>query len=131
MRGVDFMINKTKMIIPKKYHIAIDEVMHDSTGYWIWLNENYYSTETGCQTIREDTQKELLAQLKTIKPIENKEIEKVDFKYIYCDAINDMVIKEFYYKGDLYTFSLFDLVYYSDDECKMFYEVPTNATPNK
>lgn len=129
------MINKTKMRIPKKYHLAIDEIMKDSTGYWIWLNEDYISTETGTHTIHEYTQKDALAQLKTIKPIEtkteSKEVGKVEFKYIYCDAINDMVIKEFYHKGDLYTFSLFDLVYYSNDEHKMFYDVPNNAKPNK
>ena len=67
------MINRTNLrISEKKYGKIIDEIMHDSTGYWIWLNENYYSTETGCQTIHEYTQKDALAQLKTIKPIENK-----------------------------------------------------------
>ena len=63
------MINKTKMRIPKKYHVAIDEIMHDSTGYWIWLNEDYISTETGTHTIHEYRQKDVLLQLTTIKKI--------------------------------------------------------------
>ena len=66
------MINKTKMRIPKKYHLAIDEIMHDSTGYWIWLNEDYISTETGTHTIHEYNQKDVLMQLKTIKLVETK-----------------------------------------------------------
>ena len=66
------MINKTKMRIPQKYHVAIDEIMKDSTGYWIWLNEDYISTETGTHTIHEYNQKDALAQLKTIKLVETK-----------------------------------------------------------
>lgn len=127
------MINRTNLkISERKYGHIIDEVMHDSTGYWIWLNENYISTQTGCHSIHECTQKNLLASLKTIKPIENN-AKKPNFKYIYCYALDDMVIEEFYHKGTLYTFNIVDLVYYSNDENenKMFNEVPNDATPNK
>ena len=65
------MENKTNLKVPKKYQIAIEEVQKDCTGYWIWLKEDYISSETGCHTIHEYTQKDALKALQTIVKVEN------------------------------------------------------------
>lgn len=130
------MINKTKMRIPKKYHIAINEIMHDSTGYWIWLNDGYKSSDTMTHTIHEDNQRNALKALQTIIKVEEEETAdtKADtnFKYIWSDSLEQLVVSEFYYNGKQYKWNDIDVVYYwiqSDDTFLM--EVPLNATANK
>jgi hypothetical protein len=63
------MLNKTKIVIPNKYHSMIGEVSDETSsgdGYWAYLEKGFKSTGTGCHIIHEDTQKDLLNELKTI-----------------------------------------------------------------
>lgn len=78
------MINNTKLRIPKKYEHMIDEVNHDSTGYWVNLAEGYYSAETGCHTIHETSQKATLEQIRNIQK-ETYDLKDVDGTYIATD----------------------------------------------
>lgn len=58
------MINGTKIKIPKGLQKRVRELYHDSDGYWLYTNRGYCTYEYGCHTIHEDTQKDVLQQLK-------------------------------------------------------------------
>lgn len=67
------MKNETKIRVPKKYHKMIQEIYHDSDGYWCYTAEGYYAAGMDgydvCHTIHEDTVIELLEQIRQIKPV--------------------------------------------------------------
>lgn len=52
------------MRIPKKYAPRVQEVFKDDDGYWIYLNRGWFWDDPGLHTIHEDTQRELLVQLR-------------------------------------------------------------------
>lgn len=66
------MKNRTVVNVPKMYHPMIKEIYHDSDGYWVHTERGFYAAGTdpwpGLHTIHEDTQRELLAQIRAIKP---------------------------------------------------------------
>ncbi len=59
----------------------IKEIFHDSDGYWVWTNRGYYAagTDFECHTIHEDTQQDILDQIKQIKSCECN----------YCKGLED------------------------------------------
>lgn len=67
------MENNTNMKIPKKYHPMISNIDHDSDGYWVWISDGYYAGGMGgydeIHVIHEDTQKEIMEQIRMIKPL--------------------------------------------------------------
>lgn len=68
MNKNQYTINFLEKYVPKKHHVAIEEVEKDSLdGYFIYLTNEYISTSTRCHTIREDTLKEIKKELKYIK----------------------------------------------------------------
>lgn len=64
-----FTLNFLEKYVPKKYHVAIEEVEKDLLdGYFIYLTNDYVSSFTENHTISEYTLKEIKAQLKYIVP---------------------------------------------------------------
>lgn len=61
------MKNETSIRIPKKYQKMIKEIYHDSDGYWAYTEKGYFVEGMGCHTIHEDTHKEFLEMMRTIK----------------------------------------------------------------
>ena len=66
------MKNQTSIKVPKKYHVAIDEIIKDVEGYWVYLNDGYKSSDTMTYTIHEYTQKDVLKALQTIIKVEDE-----------------------------------------------------------
>lgn len=67
------MKNQTSIKIPKKYQVAIDEIIKDADGdYWVYLNDGYKSSDTMTYTIHEYTQKDVLKALQTIIKVEEE-----------------------------------------------------------
>lgn len=62
------MQNSTSIKIPKKYEHMIDEVYHDSDGYWVILNKGFHDPQWDVHSIHEDTQKEVLGKIRDIEP---------------------------------------------------------------
>lgn len=62
--------------IPKKYAALLSEVYKDSEGYWAYAKTGYQFAGMGCHTAHEDTQKDLLAMIRTIEPCNCKECEE-------------------------------------------------------
>lgn len=60
------MKNTTNIKVPKKYHHMLDEIFQDSDGYWAYSKNGYYFKNTDCHTACEDTQKELLLNIRTL-----------------------------------------------------------------
>ncbi|MGX6979016.1 hypothetical protein ACWN8V_07135 [Vagococcus elongatus] len=60
------MKNPTKIKVPKKYADFIDEI-HDGDGYWAYCKDGYIFGATGCQTAHAYTQKEILAEIRTLQ----------------------------------------------------------------
>lgn len=58
------MLNNTTIKIPKKYEDRINEIYHDSYGYWVYLNRGYCSYNWACHTIHEDTHKDILEEIR-------------------------------------------------------------------
>ena len=58
------MKNSTKIRVPKKYEERVDELYPDSDGYWCYLNRGWHGDDYGCHVIHEDTQREVLNQIK-------------------------------------------------------------------
>jgi hypothetical protein len=48
----------------------IDELYQDSDGYWVYTADGFYASgiDEECHTISQDTQKEVLEQIRMIKP---------------------------------------------------------------
>jgi len=63
------MKNETSIKVPKKYHKMIEEIYHDSDGYWCHTEKGYYAAgmDNECHTIHEDTHAYVLAQIRQIK----------------------------------------------------------------
>lgn len=70
------MTNLTKIKVSKKYIHMIDEIYRDPDGYWCYTNKGFYSPETGCHTIHEDRQDELLKQIRLIQPCNCEQCRK-------------------------------------------------------
>lgn len=66
------MKNQTSIKVPKKYQGAIDEIIKDVEGYWVYLNDGYKSSDTMTYTIHEYTQKDVLKSLQTIIKVEGE-----------------------------------------------------------
>jgi len=64
------MKNSTNIKIAKKYEDMIREIYCDEDGYWVCLNKGYYAAgvDFECHTIHEDEQKEVIRQIRLIKP---------------------------------------------------------------
>ncbi|MBD8045832.1 hypothetical protein [Clostridium faecium] len=62
------MKNTTSIKVPKKYHLMIDEIFYDSDGYWAYSSKGYMFNLSDSHTAHEDTQKELLDAIRTLKP---------------------------------------------------------------
>jgi hypothetical protein len=67
--------NNTKIKVPKKYEAFLDEIDLDGDGYWGYSKKGYQFEAMGgeCHTAHEDTQKELLAVIRTLMPCNCKE----------------------------------------------------------
>lgn len=61
------MKNNTKIKVAKKYQGMIELIEKDSDGYWAYAKDGFYFGGMGCHTAHEDTQKELLAMIRTLK----------------------------------------------------------------
>jgi len=61
------MKNKTKINIPKKYQSKLQEVFKDSDGYWAYSDYGYYFELTETHVASEETQKEFLSVIRTLK----------------------------------------------------------------
>ena len=59
------MRNSTSYKVPAKYAPYIDEVLKDPDGIWVYLKDGIISDVLGCETIHEDTWKEVLRVLRT------------------------------------------------------------------
>lgn len=59
----------------------IDEINHDSTGYWVNIEKGFYSPSTGCHTIHETSQKAVLAEIRKIQA-ETYDLKDEDGAYI-------------------------------------------------
>ena len=66
------MINKTNIRIPKKYQEGIEEVFHDSDGYWVHAKEGYNlaNTDFNVQIVQCDTQSQVLDEIRAIEKME-------------------------------------------------------------
>jgi hypothetical protein len=75
------MKNSTTIKVPKKYHKMIQQIYHDSDGYWVYTEKGYYATgiDKECHTIHEDTHQEILRQIRMIKPCDCN----------YCKGLED------------------------------------------
>ena len=62
------MVNETSIRVPKKYQHMIDEIYQDPDGYWCCLNQGWRSPSTGCHTIHEDSQPEVLRCIREVIP---------------------------------------------------------------
>lgn len=58
------MKNYTKIRVPKKLQGRVEEIHHDSDGYWVYLSKGWCWDDEGLHTIHEDTQKEVLSCLR-------------------------------------------------------------------
>lgn len=66
-----FTLQFLEKYVPKKYHVAIEEVEKDSwDGYFIYLTNDYVSTDSENHTISEQTLKEIRKKFKYIVPKE-------------------------------------------------------------
>lgn len=61
------MVNTTTIKVPKKYQSMLELVEADGDGYWAYSKEGYYFQGMGAKTAHEDTQKELLSMIRTLK----------------------------------------------------------------
>ncbi len=74
------MINRTNIIIPKKYEKCIDEIFKDSDGYWCYLSLGYTNPDEpygGLHSIHEDSQKELLSKIRNNEECQCEECKKL------------------------------------------------------
>lgn len=60
------MKNDTTIKVPKKYQHMIEIIYKDSDGYWAETKDGYFFPNMECHTAHEDTQTELLAEIRTI-----------------------------------------------------------------
>lgn len=62
--------NATKMRVPEKYQLMLDELYIDFDGYWAYAKDGYKFAGMGgkCHTARENTRKEMLQMIRTLKP---------------------------------------------------------------
>lgn len=72
------MKNATNIKIPKKYQNMIEEIYHDSDGYWAYAEYGFHFKDMGgeCHTAHEDTQTELLSVIRSLEPCKCKECEE-------------------------------------------------------
>jgi hypothetical protein len=70
------MKNSTKIKIPKKYEPMLDEVYHDSDGYWAYSKDGFYFHDMDCHTAHEDSQKALLDVISSLKPCDCEDCKK-------------------------------------------------------
>lgn len=61
------MNNQTKIKIPKKYESMLDEVFHDSDGYWAISKKGYRFEQTECHTAHDHTQKFLMEYIRSLE----------------------------------------------------------------
>lgn len=54
-------------------------------------------------------------------------------KRVYSDSLDEMVVKQFMYKGHLYVWNDIDCVYYDETEGdeSFLWEMPTDEKPDK
>lgn len=62
------MKNCTKIKVPKKYQDRIQEIYHDSDGYWCILNRGWYWDDYSLHVIHEDTQAQVLRCIRETEP---------------------------------------------------------------
>ncbi|MEH7210116.1 hypothetical protein V7094_28575 [Priestia megaterium] len=64
------MKSNTNMQVPKKYQAMLEEIDFEGrdSGYWAYSKTGYYFADMDCHTAHEDTQKELLSMIRTLKP---------------------------------------------------------------
>jgi hypothetical protein len=64
------MINRTTIILAKKYETMIEKIYKDSEGYWIYSEKGFYfdGMGRGCHTAHEITQREVLTMIRTLSP---------------------------------------------------------------
>lgn len=71
------MKNNTTIKVPKKYVPMLDEIDHDSDGYWAYTKAGYYFPYMDCHTAHEDTQKELMRVVRGVAPCDCDECKKM------------------------------------------------------
>jgi hypothetical protein len=64
--------------IPKKYMENITEVYKDSEGWWAYSKKGYRFEGMGCHTAHEDTQKDLLAMIRTMVPCDCEQCVEIE-----------------------------------------------------
>lgn len=62
------MKNLTNIQVPLKYQNMLEEIYHDSDGYWAYTKDGFYFKDMGCHTAHEDTQKDLLRVIRSLQP---------------------------------------------------------------
>jgi|SRR5690625_2607461 len=70
------MENTTKIRVPKMYQEMLELVEQDADGYWAYAKEGFIFEGMGCGTAHEDTQKDLLEMIRTLKEDDNAIIEQ-------------------------------------------------------
>ena len=73
------MINRTNIVIPKKYEKYIDEIIGAYEGYWCYLNKGYSCPDERygeLHIIQEESQKELLRAIRDIEECHCEECEQ-------------------------------------------------------
>lgn len=71
------MKNATSIKVPKKYQHMIEDIYPDSEGggYWCHSKDGYgFGEWEGAEIAREDTQKQLLQTIRTLRPL-NEEVQ--------------------------------------------------------
>lgn len=64
------MKNSTSIKVPKKYQPMVEDIYKDSDkGYWCYANKGYYFSDMdyGVHIIREDTQRQVLDMIKSLR----------------------------------------------------------------
>lgn len=74
------MKNITTIKVPKKYQHMIEDIYLDGegSGYWVHAKEGYYFAgfDYGVHIVRESTQKEILDQIRQMKPCDCEDCVK-------------------------------------------------------
>ncbi len=48
-------------------HPAVEQIFHDSDGWWVWLHDEYWSSNMECGTIHEMTIRECCEQMQYVE----------------------------------------------------------------
>jgi predicted nucleic acid binding AN1-type Zn finger protein len=79
------MNNTTTIKVAKKYQGMLETIEKDSDGYWAYSNKGFQFAGMGCHTAHEDTQKDLLAMIRTLEPCECEQCQEEEKNPCSCD----------------------------------------------